>query len=257
MSNRFDTLFSNTQTLKRKAYIASVTLCDPNYEQSYEILKILANYADALSLNLAFSDPATLTIDILESQHRAIANGASVNKSFALIKKLRRDFELPIILNAHANMIKARTTARFYHDAKVSGVDAIFLVDVPSNMLNKSENFALAAQTEQLQIVLNLPALSRQTTAQEIFNLANLIQIDRLNVAKLDTKSYAFLENKNENTHIIETIDGDTLQTKINDNIDAFLIHSSFDRVIKQYANDEITLMNKIEELASSYKAYC
>lgn len=258
MTNRFDSLFKNLQTNKRKGFIASLTLCDPNYDLNLEILKILGQKADALSLNLAFSDPSALTIDILESQHRAIANKASVNKSFALIKVLRREFDLPIILNVHANMVKARGTQRFYHDAKVSGADAIFLVDVPCQMLSQSEDFAQTAHNENLDIVLNLPFASTQKMLQDIYSKANIVQIDRLNVAKLDNKSLELAKLKPLSCHVIETVDGDTLNTDltIEDPILALVIHSSFDRLIKKYASNQAQLLEQIDKLAANYRNY-
>lgn len=56
--SRFETLFAQLNAKQQGAFVPFVTLCDPDFDRSFEIICTLVdNGADALELGFPFSDP--------------------------------------------------------------------------------------------------------------------------------------------------------------------------------------------------------
>lgn len=160
MSERFARMFEGLREKKEAAFVPFVTLCDPNFETSLEILKTLVKSgADALELGMPFSDPCADGPVIQKANKRALTSGSSTNRCFALVKMLRKDFpDTPVSLLVYSNLVKARTLKRFYHDARMSGIDAVLVPDVPYDMIeNERENFRQCASDSNVDLVLIAP----------------------------------------------------------------------------------------------------
>ena len=56
--SRFETKFAELAAKKEGAFVPFVTLCDPTFDRSFEIIcTLVENGADALELGFPFSDP--------------------------------------------------------------------------------------------------------------------------------------------------------------------------------------------------------
>ena len=77
MNNRFENRFKKLEAQNEGAFVPFVTLCDPNYKTSLEILKtLLKGGADALELGFPFSDPCADGPVIEHADKRALRSGA-------------------------------------------------------------------------------------------------------------------------------------------------------------------------------------
>lgn len=103
---RYQNMFETLKKHEKMAFIPFVTLGDPNYELSFEIIKtLIISGVSALELGLAFSDPVADGITIQASHLRALKH-ASMAKNFQLLKKIRGyNHDIPIGLLAYANLI--------------------------------------------------------------------------------------------------------------------------------------------------------
>ncbi|EQD90012.1 tryptophan synthase, alpha subunit [Helicobacter pylori SouthAfrica50] len=85
---RYQNMFETLKKQEKMAFIPFVTLGDPNYGLSFEIVKtLMASGASALELGFAFSDPVADGTTIQASHLRALKH-ASMAKNFQLLKKL-------------------------------------------------------------------------------------------------------------------------------------------------------------------------
>lgn len=114
--SRFDTLFSNLKAKKEGAFVPFVTLCDPDFDRSFEIIEtLIANGADALELGFPFSDPLLDGPVIQAANKRALDAGFSTDACFELIAKIRAKYpETPIGLLLCANLIFVPTAEVFF-----------------------------------------------------------------------------------------------------------------------------------------------
>ncbi|GHH42553.1 hypothetical protein GCM10007982_08190 [Helicobacter pylori] len=86
---RYQNMFETLKKQDKMAFIPFVTLGDPNYEWSFEIIKtLIASGVSALELGFAFSDPVADGITIQASHLRALKH-ASMAKTFQLLRALR------------------------------------------------------------------------------------------------------------------------------------------------------------------------
>lgn len=169
-TKRFAQRFAALQKRQEGAFVPFVTLGDPCFEQSYQILKTLIdNGADALELGLPFSDPCADGLVIQEANHRALRNGVSTQRAFELIAKIREyDANIPISILAYSNLAVAYGVQQFYQDAHDHGVDAILLPDIPLCMLDCHLQFRQCAQNAGIDLVLLAPPNADNQTLQDI-----------------------------------------------------------------------------------------
>ncbi|WP_104745192.1 tryptophan synthase subunit alpha [Helicobacter acinonychis] len=171
---RYKTMFETLKKQEKMAFIPFVTLGDPDYELSFEIIKtLIASGVSALELGFAFSDPVADGITIQASHLRALKH-ASMAKNFQLLKKIRDyDSHIPIGLLAYANLIFSYGVDGFYAQAKKCGIDSVLIADMP---LIEKELVIKSAQKHQIkQIFIASPNASVKDLEQVALNAQGYI----------------------------------------------------------------------------------
>jgi tryptophan synthase alpha chain len=125
--------FSELAGQSRGGLITFITAGDPDFETSLALLKGLpAAGADLIELGMPFSDPMADGPAIQASSLRALAKGASMEKTLEMVRKFRETDDLtPIILMGYYNPVYAYGVEPFLKDALSSGVDGLIVVDLP------------------------------------------------------------------------------------------------------------------------------
>lgn len=124
--NRFETVF------ERPAFIAFTVAGDPDYATSLVAAQtIIRSGADILELGIPFSDPVGDGPVIQRADERALCAGATTDSAFALVREVRKESDVPVVLLVYCNTVYSRGAARFYREAKEAGVDGILIVDMP------------------------------------------------------------------------------------------------------------------------------
>lgn len=131
--DRIQQRFAELKESKKDALVTFITAGDPDMETSQAILNELANNgADIIELGMPFSDPVADGPVIQLANERALANGANMKKTLAMVKAFREiDNETPIILMGYYNPVFIYGVDKFAKDAKAHGVDGLIIVDVP------------------------------------------------------------------------------------------------------------------------------
>ncbi len=170
MTQRFENRFAKLKAKNEGAFLPFVTLGDPDYKTSLLILKsLLEGGADCLELGFPFSDPCADGPVIQHADKRALANGATTDDFFSLIKDIRKeDNEIPISILVYANVVVARGVDKFFKDASESGIDAVLIPDIPCNMLNTSGDFEKCAKKYGVDTVLIAPPNADDKTLETI-----------------------------------------------------------------------------------------
>ncbi|MBV1910784.1 MAG: tryptophan synthase subunit alpha [Kangiellaceae bacterium] len=166
MTNRYFRTFERLKEKSEGAFVPFVTLHDPDYERSLEIIRCLVdNGADALELGFAFSDPIADGPVIQKASIRALSAGANTERSFLLLQQIRREYpDIPIGLLLYSNLLIAKGIDQFYQRAAASGVDSVLIADVP---IIESEPFIKSAIANSIQpIFIATPNADNETLAQ-------------------------------------------------------------------------------------------
>ncbi len=130
--NRIDQKFKTLKIKKKKAFIAFITAGYPNLNITRKLVLEFAKIGvDIIELGVPFSDPLADGPIIQEASQVALKRGVNLNDIFNLVKKVRKDIDIPLCLMTYYNPIFCFGEERFVKKASVSGVDGVIIPDLP------------------------------------------------------------------------------------------------------------------------------
>jgi len=133
LPDRIAARFSALKAEDRAALVAFVTAGDPDDATSRAILAALPRAgADVIELGMPFSDPVGDGPAIQLASERALAAGANMRKTLAMVRDFRaEDDDTPIVLMGYFNPIYSYGAETFAQDAAAAGVDGLIVIDLP------------------------------------------------------------------------------------------------------------------------------
>ena len=131
--SRIAARFAALKAEGRAALVTFTTAGDPDREVSQQILAGLpAAGADLIELGMPFTDPMADGPAIQQAALRALAAGATMEQTLAMVATFRQgDSVTPIVLMGYYNPIYAWGAERFATAAAEAGVDGLIIVDLP------------------------------------------------------------------------------------------------------------------------------
>jgi tryptophan synthase alpha chain len=128
VSERFATLRDRAEV----ALLPFVTAGDPDLATTEALLPALqAAGADLIEIGVPFSDPIGEGPTIQRASERALASKTSLRRVLGLVKTLRPQLEIPVVLMGYANSFLTMGEQRFAESCAEVGVDAVICVDIP------------------------------------------------------------------------------------------------------------------------------
>ena len=125
--NRIQKAFS-----EGKAFIPFITCGDPDLGTTERaVLAAVAGGADLIELGIPFSDPTAEGPVIQGANLRALAGGVTTDGVFELVRRLRRQTDVPLVFMTYANVVFSYGAERFLAACKETGVDGLILPDLP------------------------------------------------------------------------------------------------------------------------------
>jgi tryptophan synthase alpha chain len=125
--NKLNEAFSNG-----KAFIPFITAGDPSMEITEQLVLQMAEAgADLIELGIPFSDPMAEGPVIQDADERALSAGATTDKLFDMMRRIRESSDVPIAFMTYMNPIFTYGTDRFMKNCQEVGVDAVIVPDVP------------------------------------------------------------------------------------------------------------------------------
>jgi tryptophan synthase alpha chain len=129
---RLGELFGALRERGERALIPFVTAGDPDLETSERLLYALVRAgADAVEVGVPFSDPMADGPTIQRSSERALRTGTSLRRILELVRTVRAQIDVPLILMGYANPFFAMGETDFAEAARSVGVDGVIVVDLP------------------------------------------------------------------------------------------------------------------------------
>jgi tryptophan synthase alpha chain len=115
-----------------KAFIPFITAGDPSLDITEQLVLQMAEAgADLIELGIPFSDPMAEGPVIQEADERALSAGATTDKIFAMMHRIRKQTDIPIAFMTYINPIFTYGTERFMKNCQEVGIDAVIVPDVP------------------------------------------------------------------------------------------------------------------------------
>lgn len=129
---RIDNKFKELNKKGEKALVGFVTAGDPDVEKSLKITSAMcAAGLDILELGIPFSDPTADGPVIQRSSARALAHQVNLQQVLDMVRRLREETAIPIILFGYYNLILQYRVDKFCSDARSAGADGVLVVDLP------------------------------------------------------------------------------------------------------------------------------
>ena len=124
--------FLELRSKKQKALIAYIMAGYPNESGTLSAIRgLVKGGADIIELGLPFSDPLADGPVIQNASHVALKKGFNLVKFISLVKKIRKETDLPLVLMTYTNLLYRRGFDRFISLAKKAGIDGFILPDMP------------------------------------------------------------------------------------------------------------------------------
>ena len=116
----------------KKAFIAFITGGDPDIETTEKLILTMEQAgADIIEIGIPFSDPVAEGPIIEAADMRALAGGCTTDKLFGMVKRLRKQTDIPLLFMTYANPIYKYGKNKFMEKCSESGIDGIIVPDVP------------------------------------------------------------------------------------------------------------------------------
>ncbi|MCD7882999.1 MAG: tryptophan synthase subunit alpha [Lachnospiraceae bacterium] len=147
-----------------KAFIPFITCGDPSLEVTEQLVYAMEKAgADLIELGIPFSDPTAEGPVIQAANNRALAGGVTTDKIFDMVKKIRKNTQIPMVFMTYANVVFSYGIERFVKTAAEVGMDGIILPDVP---FEEKEEFAVTCRENGLALVSLIAPTSHARVAE-------------------------------------------------------------------------------------------
>ncbi|MHB1000639.1 MAG: tryptophan synthase subunit alpha [Armatimonadota bacterium] len=168
---RIDDRFSALKARGEGALVCFVTAGDPDIETTRRIvLEIEKAGADIVEIGIPFSDPIADGPSIQAASMRALEQGINVSAILDLVRAIRRDSQIPIVLMTYFNPVLRYGLHRFAEDASVAGVDGVIITDLTPE---ESDVWKTAADHYGISTIYLLAPTSTNDRIEKVASLAS------------------------------------------------------------------------------------
>lgn len=172
--NRINRTFKRLKKEERAAFIAYVTAGDPDLRTTEKIVLGLEKaLVDIIELGIPFSDPLADGPIIQQASYRAIKNGATLRKIFAMTGRLRMRTDIPIVFMTYFNPVLQYGLKNFFTSCVGSGVDGVIVPDLPYD--EAKELISLGRRYKVATIFLAAPTSTRKRLEKIAANSSGFI----------------------------------------------------------------------------------
>jgi tryptophan synthase alpha chain len=192
--SRLAHVFERARAVGGRGLVAYVTAGDPDAEQSAGVLAGLARGgADIIEVGVPFSDPIADGPVIQRASERALAAGGHLAGSLDLVRGLRREHDVPVVLFTYVNPVLRMGADRFAAASRDAGVDGVLLLDVP---IEESGDMRATLDAAGLDLIFLISPTTAQARLAEAARLGRgfLYAISRLGVTGTRAKVSASAE---------------------------------------------------------------
>ena len=147
--------FAELQTKNQKGLIAYIMAGFPDERATIATVRgLIKGGVDIIELGFPFSDPLADGPVIQNASTRSLENGTKISSFFNIVKKIRKETDIPLVLMTYTNILYNVGYAKFISEAKKSGIDGFILPDMS---IEESKEYLQAAKNNADTIFLISP----------------------------------------------------------------------------------------------------
>ncbi|HXV65931.1 MAG TPA: tryptophan synthase subunit alpha [Nitrosopumilaceae archaeon] len=149
--SRIKNKFLELNKKKEKALITYIMSGYPNEKTTISAIRgLLKGGADIIEIGFPFSDPIADGPIIQNASTTSLNNGTKIDNFFKLIKKIRKETDVPLVLMTYSNILYRKGFGNFMKKAKNIGIDGLILPDMS---IEESENYLNSAKKYDLDTI--------------------------------------------------------------------------------------------------------
>lgn len=146
----------------KKALAGFITAGDGGIEMCEEILiKMAQGGCDFIVLGIPFSDPIAEDAIVQSANIRSLKNGTYTDDVLSLVKRVTEKTSVPIVLKSYLNVFFKYGYDKFLKNAKMSGVSAILVPDMPFEEQKELES---VAENYDIDVISTFTTISGERT---------------------------------------------------------------------------------------------
>jgi tryptophan synthase alpha chain len=129
--NRIEAKFAQLRRAGQKAFVPFITAGDPDLETTLRlVIELERSGADVIELGVPFSDPMADGPVIQRASERALERCVSARDCIALVRRVREESEVPILLFSYFNPLLALGLEKLADSLRAAGVDGVLVTDL-------------------------------------------------------------------------------------------------------------------------------
>ncbi len=252
--------FEELRSKDQKALIAYIMAGFPSESDTISAVRgLVKGGADIIELGMPFSDPLADGPVIQHAGFKALQKGMNLDKFLRLVKKIRKETEIPLVLMTYTNVLYRHGYEKFISTVKKAGIDGLILPDMS---IDESREFLQAAKRNKTDAIFLISPNTSPKRIKKISDVSSgflyLVSVFGTTGGQQKFENYTTLAIKNAK----KTLDGkiplgvgfgvsspEQARLIIKSGADAIIVGSAFLRLI------ESTPSKKIEDKVRSFTA--
>ena len=167
--SRINLKFQDVFEKREKALIAYVMAGFPNEKATMSTVRgLIKGGTDIIELGFPFSDPLADGPVIQNASTAALQKGASISKFLKMVKKIRKETDIPLVLMTYTNILYKKGYEKFIKDAKNAGIDGFILPDMS---IEESKEYISAIKKKDVDAIF---LISPNTDKKRIISIARM-----------------------------------------------------------------------------------
>ena len=145
--SRISEKFTELKRKNEKALIAYIMMGFPNEKATITTVRgLVKGGADIIELGFPFSDPLADGPVIQNASTVSLEKGTNISKFFNLVKKIRKETDIPLVLMTYSNILYHMGYEKFISEAKRAGIDGFILPDMS---VEESKEYTKSAENRR------------------------------------------------------------------------------------------------------------
>jgi tryptophan synthase alpha chain len=161
--------FEEARSEDRAAFVAYLTAGDPDAETTVALARALDRAgADVLELGVPFTDPIADGPILQRAASRALAAGTTLDGVFDMARRIRAETDLALVLFSYLNPLYRAGLARAADRARLAGLDAVLVTDLPPEEAGSYAKAFRAASLDTVFLVSPTSPPARMSAAAKL-----------------------------------------------------------------------------------------
>ena len=186
--SRIKEKFNELSSKKEKALVSYIMAGYPSENATLIAVRgLVKGGADIIELGFPFSDPIADGPTIQKASTGSLNNGIKIKNFFKLVKKIRKETNIPLILMTYTNILYKQGYQKFIKHAKNAGIDGLILPDMA---IEEAKEYLSAAKSQKMDTIFLVSPNTRKRRLEKISKVTSgfLYMVAVLGTTGIQTK---------------------------------------------------------------------